>query len=86
MAIVGRALIHLLVCKARGTLVVPLWRSAFFWPMLLGSFKAYIRDTLTVKAAKVLVQGRNKNSLLGSAELSSDVLAIYIDCSSPAGV
>ena len=85
VVIVGRVLNHLLVCKAKGTLVVPLWKSAHFWPMLLGPFRPFIRDVITVKAAKVLKQGRNKNSLMGSAELSSMVLGLLIDCSSPTG-
>ena len=85
VAVVGRVLNHLRVCKAKGTLVVPLWKSAFFWPMLLGPFRNFIKDVVTVQAAKVLVQGRNKNSLLGSAELSSAVLGILIDCSLPSG-
>ena len=81
VAIIGRVLYHLLACKARGTLVVPLWKSAFYWPLLCHNFRPFIRDLLIVKAANVLVQGRNKNSLLGSETFSSMLIAISLDCS-----
>ena len=71
---------HLYACRAKGTLVVPLWKSAYYWPMLLGPFNRFIRDVLTVKGAKVLRHGRNKNSLLGSERLSSEVIAVVVDC------
>ena len=32
--LVCRALKHAKACKARGTLVVPMWKSAVFWPLL----------------------------------------------------
>ena len=81
VSVVGRVLNHLRSCEARGVLVVPLWYSACFWPMLLGGFNRYIRDWLVVKGSKVLVHGRNKNSLLGAVNFSSQVLAIQVDCS-----
>ena len=81
VAVIGRVLYHLLACKARGTLVVPFWKSAFYWPLLCHTFRPYIKDLLVVKAANVLVQGRNKNSLLGSESFSSMMLALYMDCS-----
>ena len=31
---VGHALLHAEACKAKGVLVVPLWKSAAFWPLL----------------------------------------------------
>ena len=34
MYLVGRAIRHAEVCRASGTLVVPLWKSAVFWPLL----------------------------------------------------
>ena len=54
--------------------------------MLLGPFRKFIRDMVRVKGAKVLVQGRNLNSLLGSPEFPSEVLGIFIDCSIPTGI
>ena len=85
VALVGRVLNHLLTCQAKGVLVVPHWTSAFFWPMLLKSFNKFIIQWIVVKGNKVLVQGRNRNSLLGAAHFPSNVLAILIDCSSSSG-
>ena len=47
ICLVSRAIKHLRVCKGRATLVVPLWRSAAFWPLLIrrdGSFNDFIKD------------------------------------------
>ena len=32
--LVGKTIRHLQMCKGRGVLFVPLWESAYFWPML----------------------------------------------------
>ena len=45
--LVPKVLIHMDRCKANGTLVVPKWTSAAFWPLLvnnLGEFKPFIKD------------------------------------------
>jgi hypothetical protein len=60
--------------------VAPLWVSSFFWP-LQGFFCQFIVDTLRVKGSVVLQQGLNRNSLLGSKEFCSEVVAILIYCS-----
>jgi hypothetical protein len=38
MHLVSRCLIHMQLCKAKGTLVMPKWKSALFWPMLVDNF------------------------------------------------
>ena len=81
VAVIGRCLEHLLRCQARGVLVAPLWVSSFFWPMLRGFFNQFIVDYLRVKGSVVLQLGLNPNSLLGSKDFSSEVIAILIDCS-----
>ena len=32
--LIGRVLCHMRDCKAVGTLIVPMWKSAQFWPLL----------------------------------------------------
>jgi hypothetical protein len=80
---IGRALIHLTLrtCKSRGVLVAPKWPSAHYWPMLLNDFSGFISDFLVVNANKVLVQGLNKNSLLGAPYFNGDMIVLKIDCS-----
>ena len=85
VAIIGRCLEHLVRCRAKGVLVVPLWQSAFFWPLLSEVYFQFIVDTLTVKGRSVLCWGHNKNSLLGSPQFESNVLSILFDCSGRAG-
>ena len=81
VCVAGRALLHLKLCQAKGVLVVPLWPSALYWPMLKGEFSVYIKDSMVVKGSKVLTQGHNTNSLLGSREYKGDMLALLLDCS-----
>ena len=81
VAIIGRVLFHLRTCRAKGVLVAPLWKSAYYWPLICSDFQPFIKDVLVVKASNVLVQGRNKNSLLGSDSFSSMMLALQLDCS-----
>ena len=85
VAVIGRCLEHLVRCRAKGVLVVPLWQSAFFWPLLSEVYFQFIVDTLTVKGRSVLCWGHNKNSLLGSPQFESNVLSILFDCSGRAG-
>ena len=47
VAVIGRCLEHLVRCRAKGVLVVPLWQSAFFWPLLSEVYFQFIVDTLT---------------------------------------
>ena len=44
-------------------------------------FASYIVDLLVDKGSKVLMLGNNKNSLLGSRDLQSNIIAIFLDCS-----
>ena len=81
VSLVGKALCHLRLCRGKGVLVVPCWPSAYFWPLLVNKFWDYIRDVMKVKGNKVLVQGENKNSLLGSNYFGGFILAILLDCS-----
>ena len=81
VCMVGRALLHLQLCKGTGVLVVPAWPSAHYWPMLLQEFRLHIKDCLRVKGRNALEHGYNTNSVLGSPNFVGDVLALFIDCS-----
>jgi hypothetical protein len=81
VCLVGMALKHLQLCRGEGVLVVPCWPSAFYWPLLLKDYSHFILDIVKLKGKKVLVQGLNLNSLLGSSTFEGFVLAIRLDCS-----
>ena len=81
VSVIGRALQHFLLCGARGVFIVPCWPSSYFWPMLINDFSDFIVDTLKVKGNRILVQGLNKNSLLGSKDFNGFMLILRLDCS-----
>ena len=81
VSVIGKALNHLLLCKAKAVLVVPEWPSSYFWPILMRDFCQFIKNTLTVKGNKVLIHGYNTNSLLGSNNFQGNMIAILLDCS-----
>ena len=76
ISLVTKALYHAKLCKCSVVLVVPVWTSAPFWPVLKNHFKSHIRDFMVVKGSKVLEQGLNKNSIFGSNSFKGDVLAV----------
>ena len=82
VAVIGRCFEHAVRCQARGVLVVPLWKSAYYWPLLTVVYSDYIIDWLQVRGKTVFCHGHNTNSLLGSSDFDSDVVALLIDCSS----
>ena len=81
VCLVGRVLLHLKLCRAKGVLVVPDWPSAHYFPMLLREFRPHIMDCIRFKGKNVLKHGYNTNSLLGSSDFLGNVLGLLIDCS-----
>ena len=77
-----RVLKHMLACKASGTLIVPRWVSAPFWPYIFKKdliYQDYVTDVLEFKnPERIYVQGSNKNSIFGSDHFYSPVLAVRI--------
>ena len=76
---------HLLTCKTRGTLVVPAWPSAPFWPLLFTSecmTHIYVIDFRLFHNIDGLLQlGNYKQSLLGSKKFKGQLLAARLDAS-----
>ena len=68
-ALIGRVLNHMRDCKAVGTLIVPIWKSAQFWPLLCSDgvhLNSFVKDCLDL-----FVKGRAKNTLFGTKALKS---------------
>ena len=59
--LVGRCINHMVRSRAVGTLVVPWWTSAVFWPLLVNfdsSFKGFVTAFKKLENAKgVFIQG-----------------------------
>lgn len=88
ISMIGKVIAHMRSCGARGTLLVPLWRSAFFWVLLCIDgvhWNSFIHDWVVLSGfSEVFVQGRAKNSLFGSNPAKhSPVVALFIDFGNP---
>ena len=66
--------------KAVGTLIVPMWRSSYFWPLLCSDgvhFNSFVADWLYLSArADLFVKGRAKNKLFGAKAFKSSWLSL----------
>ena len=78
--LVPKTIRHLVNCEAVGTLIVPKWKSAQFWPLIFDKYSVWsenISDILEFDYDKrIFIQGRNKHALFGSNRFSSKVLAV----------
>ncbi|VDI20858.1 Hypothetical predicted protein [Mytilus galloprovincialis] len=69
--------------KSIGTLIVPYWRSAPFWPILnVGiegsqTFASFVGDS-RVLSSSVVIRGRGKNGLFGKTDTNFSMLALKI--------
>ena len=80
-----KVLSHLKVCNAAGTLVVPLWRSAYFWPRLCFNglhWSGFVHDWVILPdLPNLFVRGKAKNSIFGRGSLPFPSVALRIDFS-----
>lgn len=83
VSLVIKTIKYVINCNAKGTLIVPKWVSASYWPYVfkdnLKTF-VYVSDVLEFEdSTKIFIQGMNKNSIFGSERFYSSVLAIRLD-------
>ena len=80
-----KVLSHLKVCNAAGTLVVPLWRSAYFWPRLCFNglhWSGFVHDWVILPdLPNLFVRSKAKNSIFGRGSLQFPSVALRIDFS-----
>ncbi len=79
--LISRAIRHARDCRAEGSLIVPLWESAPFWPLLRGGTDRY-RDfvqgaTVYHNTGEILELGDYQKSLLGSDRFTAPIMAIH---------
>ena len=83
--LINRAISHFLQCRAKGTLVVPKWKSEAFWPSLVnleGQFLPFVKNFIEYKNTKnFFIAGSDKNSVFASYSFQSNVLVLNIDAS-----
>ena len=78
VGIVPRVLHYLKSQRAVGTLVVPLWPSAHFWPLITHKYSSYLVAHSIHIGNEVLTRGRNLNSLLGSDLFTGNIIAFRL--------
>lgn len=75
---------HMLLCRAKGTLVVPKWTSSCFWPLLVdgvGHFKAFVVDYYEyVKPRNFFLPGSDGKSIFAQPKFMSNVLVLKLNC------
>ena len=64
---------------AKGTLVVPPWRSVVFWPLLINVYYSFVQDLRVFSISQALIHGRNHNSILGLPTTPGYVLALRMN-------
>ena len=83
ISLIGRVLNHMKDCKAVGTLVVPLWKSAYFWPLLSNDgthLNSFVCQWLYLpNRPDLFVKGKAKNKLFGTKAFRSRCLALRVD-------
>lgn len=62
VVLLSKVLIFMFRCNVRGTLVVPYWPSAPFWPLLVHKFWDFVVDYSFFEGRLALRQGRNTSS------------------------
>ena len=82
-----RVVNHLKACRAAGTLIVPLWRSAHFWPIICEDgvhFSNFVYDWYVLPhIPNLFIRGKAKNCIFGNGQLKFIMLALRIYFSVP---
>ena len=60
-------------------LVVPLWPSSSFWPLLTSKYRSFIKGCHTLNASQAFTMGRNLSSFLGSPCLTGEIVAFRFE-------
>ena len=81
-SLASRAINHLVECKALGTLVVPNWPSAPFWPLIFESDLEYVFDVFEfTETQRILASGKNVNSMFANGTFAGKMLAVKLHAS-----
>ena len=68
--------------KCVGTLIIPEWKSAAFWPLIVaeeGVYKDFIKSMYILPCSGSVKQGRGNNGMFGTDPLSFRLLALRCD-------
>ena len=76
--LIGSTLSHARLCKAEGVLLVPMWESSYFWPLLTknGIFNDFVKDFLLLDPFYLNFSSSEKCAFEGFVNFSSLALLI----------
>ena len=70
-------------CRAYGTVVLPMWKSASFWPMLCPAGDGFIKEVVGVSDLPTnkhnYIPGKGKKSVFGNIDLPFRMLALRLN-------
>ena len=79
ISIIGKVILHIFDNTANGTLVVPQWESAYYWPMIMcnKTFQENIKDWFVFSAKKEhFIPSRIDGGLFGETSNSFNMIAM----------
>ena len=76
--LITRVLHYMSTQNTSGTLIVPAWPSAVFWPLLWQRYSVFIEDYRYYKGSECCLHGRNTKSIIGSSEWNGSIIAIRL--------
>ena len=83
IALIPRVLRQVEVCRAKGTLIVPLWPSAIYWPIICPegeNFGRFIEDWYDLPLSETLFLPGKSGSLLFKGKIpNTRVLALRLN-------
>ena len=79
VSLIARVLHYLSLQKARATIVIPVWPSSSFWPLLTSQYKQFMKGCFQRKGSGALTSERNLNSFLGSVNFTGNVVAFRME-------
>lgn len=82
VSLIAHTIKHIQLCKAE--LVVPKWKSAIFWPMLVcpenENFISIVKDYIEYETpSRFSVRGSADNSVFSENKFISNVLVLHLD-------
>jgi hypothetical protein len=84
--LISRVINHIMICKAKGVLIAPKWKSALFWPLLWNdvdkNYHTFVKDILEFKRpTNFFKAGSDKGSIFAKSPFITNILILKIDCS-----
>ena len=81
--LISQVLLHMRNCKASGTLIVPLWHSTPFWPMICAdgvNFSDFIINWMDIPSSKEAFTPDRCNSFKDSISFDSCQFILSVSC------